>query len=83
MNPSAQYFIDITGEVCPMTFVKTKLQIEKIGAGEILEVRLKGEEPLKNVPRSVVELGHQILEKTAEPGEGPLGIHRLIIKKSS
>ncbi|MCC7168417.1 MAG: sulfurtransferase TusA family protein [Rhodospirillales bacterium] len=78
----AQYFLDITGEVCPMTFVKTKLQIEKIGAGDVLEVRLKGEEPLKNVPRSVLELGHEILEKITEPGEDTYGIHRLIIRKT-
>jgi TusA-related sulfurtransferase len=82
MKSANQYFLDITGEVCPMTFVKTKLRIEKMAAGDILEVRLKGAEPLNNVPRSVAELGHEILSKTPEAGEEPLGIHRLIIKKS-
>jgi len=45
------YFIDITAEVCPLTFVKTKLLIERMRPGEVAEVRLKGQEPLENVPR--------------------------------
>ena len=53
--------IDITGEVCPMTFVRTKLRLERMKSGEILSVRLKGEEPLRNVPRAAREEGHSIL----------------------
>ena len=44
--------IDITGEVCPMTFVRTKLKLERMRPGETLSVRLRGEEPLRNVPRA-------------------------------
>jgi TusA-related sulfurtransferase len=76
------YFIDITSDFCPITFVKTKLMIEKIGRGDRLEVRLKGREPLANVPRSVAELGHLLLSVTREPGEEADGIHRLLIEKS-
>ena len=76
------YFIDITSDFCPITFVKTKLMIEKIGHGDRLEVRLKGREPLTNVPRSVAELGHLLLSVTKEPGEQPDGIHRLLIEKA-
>ncbi len=72
--------IDITGEVCPLTFVKTKLMIEKMASGDILEVRLKGNEPIRNVPKSVAELGHVILSLTPEEGESETGIHRLTIK---
>jgi tRNA 2-thiouridine synthesizing protein A len=53
--------IDITGEVCPMTFVRTKLKLERMRAGEVLSVRLKGQEPLRNVPRAAREEGHSIL----------------------
>ncbi len=53
--------IDITAEICPMTFVRTKLKLERMKPGEILRVRLKGEEPLRNVPRAVREEGHGIL----------------------
>ncbi|MHC4253823.1 MAG: sulfurtransferase TusA family protein, partial [Planctomycetota bacterium] len=32
---------DLTGEVCPMTFVKLKLHLEQLSSGEVLEVLLK------------------------------------------
>jgi TusA-related sulfurtransferase len=53
--------IDITAEVCPMTFVRTKLKLERMQSGEVLSVRLRGEEPLRNVPRAAREEGHLIL----------------------
>jgi tRNA 2-thiouridine synthesizing protein A len=59
--PVADRTIDITGEVCPMTFVRTKLALERMRSGEVLSVRLKGEEPLRNVPRSARDEGHIIL----------------------
>lgn len=65
-NNSADYFLDITQDVCPMTFVKARLQIEKMKQGELLEIRLRGAEPLKNVPDSLTELGHEILSLARE-----------------
>ena len=76
-------FLDITDEVCPMTFVKTRILIERMAVGEIAEVRLTGEEPLKNVPDSVAELGHAILSLEPEAGKpaGSQGIWRLRLRK--
>ncbi len=68
--------VDITGEVCPMTYVRTKLALERLSEGEVLEVWLSGAEPLKNVPRSAAEEGHEVLS-IEERG----GIHRLLIQK--
>lgn len=77
------FFIDITGEVCPLTFVKTKLLIESMSAGQVAEVRLKGREPLENVPRSVRDHGHSVISLAPEsPTEPADGIHRLILKKA-
>ena len=56
--------LDITKDHCPMTFVKTKLQLSKMAAGDILEILLTAGEPLDNVPRSIVEHGFQVLEVT-------------------
>lgn len=81
MTEKTNYSLDITNEVCPMTFVKTKLRIERMASGELLEVRLKGTEPLLNVPRSLAELGHQILSLSPEPGESATGVHRLVVCK--
>ena len=77
---SADYHLDITAEVCPMTFVKTRLLIERMAPGETAEVRLKGEEPLANVPASVAELGHAV-EGLAPESPGA-EIHLLRIRKA-
>lgn len=61
MSIHADHDIDITGEVCPMTFVRTKLRLERMQPGEVLRVRLRGEEPLRNVPRAARDEGHVIL----------------------
>jgi TusA-related sulfurtransferase len=53
--------IDITNLVCPNTFVKTKVVLEELDEGQILEVRLNDGEPVRNVPRSLKEEGHEIL----------------------
>jgi TusA-related sulfurtransferase len=69
--------IDITREVCPMTYVRTKLKLESLADGAVLEVLLKGAEPLKNVPRSAREEGHEVLALDARPD----GSHRLLLRK--
>ena len=66
---SRDYFIDITRDVCPFTFVKTKLLLERMPVGAIATVRLKGELPLDNVPRSLRAHGHEIISLVSEtPG---------------
>lgn len=56
--------LDITREHCPMTFVKTKLAIEDLNEGDELEVLLTEGEPLDNVPKTMKEQGHEVLEIT-------------------
>ena len=81
MQSPPNYFLDISTEVCPMTFVRAKLAIERLGPGECLELRLQGEEPITNVPKSIQELGHDILSMLPEPGSDSFGPHRLLIRK--
>jgi TusA-related sulfurtransferase len=78
------YYLDITGEVCPMTFVRTRLLIERMAPGETAEVRLKGAEPLDNVPASVAELGHHVLALDPEDAaaRGPEHVWRLRLRKA-
>ena len=63
---AAPFFIDITGDVCPLTFVKTKLLLEKMPVGALATVRLRGAQPLDNVPRSVSAHGHEIVSLERE-----------------
>lgn len=53
--------LNLEGVACPNNFVKTKLKLEEMEQGEVLEVILDDGEPIKNVPRAVKEEGHQIL----------------------
>ena len=52
--------LDITGITCPMTWVRTKLELERMEPGEELEVRCREGEALENVPRSAREAGHEV-----------------------
>jgi tRNA 2-thiouridine synthesizing protein A len=64
--PPADRAIDITHDVCPMTFVKTRIALDRLAPGQTLLVRLRGEEPLRNVPRTAIEQGHAVLEQREE-----------------
>ena len=57
---------DLRGVACPMNYVKTKLKLEMMDNGEQLEVWLDAGEPIRNVPMSLRNDGHKILN------EGPL-----------
>jgi TusA-related sulfurtransferase len=52
--------LDITELRCPMTWVRTKLELERMAPGEALEVRCAEGEALENVPRSAAEAGHEV-----------------------
>ena len=54
-------FLDITDVVSTITFVKVKVALEDLDDGQILEVRLNEGEPIQNVPRSLKDDGHKIL----------------------
>lgn len=69
--------IDITRDVCPMTFVRTRLALDRMAPGETLLVRLKGQEPLRNVPRTATEQGHEVLSLETDAD----GISRLLIRR--
>ncbi len=43
-----------------MTFVRTRLLIERMAAGDTATIVLRGAEPIENVPASVAELGHLV-----------------------
>jgi tRNA 2-thiouridine synthesizing protein A len=69
--------LDITAELCPMTYVRTRLALERLAPGQILAVTLRGEDPLRNVPLSATRQGHQVLAQ--EPVAG--GATRMWIRR--
>lgn len=59
-----RYQLDITKDCCPMTFVKTKLELDKLQSGDALEVLLCDGEPLNSVPKTAVAQGFAVLSTT-------------------
>jgi TusA-related sulfurtransferase len=52
--------LDLRGTPCPINFVRTKLRLEKMTAGTLLEVWLDSGEPIEQVPDSLTMAGYQV-----------------------
>ena len=78
MELKADEELDLRGVICPYNFVKTKLKLETMHSGQILAVILDDGDPIRNVPRSVSDDGHQVL--TQEPHDQA---HRVMIRKKT
>ncbi|TAJ07124.1 MAG: sulfurtransferase TusA family protein [Nitrospirae bacterium] len=75
-NLHADAELDLRGVICPYNFVKTKLKLETMQAGQILAVILDEGDPIRNVPRSVSDDGHTVLAQ-----ELLTGAYRVTIRK--
>ena len=53
--------LDIRGEVCPFTFVKSKLVLEQMELGQVLRVILDYPPSVESVPKSMREEGQEVL----------------------
>ena len=56
----AVHALDVTDVTCPLTWVRTKLALERLAPGDELAVRCRQGEALENVPRSAAEAGHEV-----------------------
>lgn len=52
--------LDLRGTPCPMNFVRTKLKLQQMQPGLLLEVWLDPGEPIEQVPDSLVMAGYRI-----------------------
>ncbi|HEX9401660.1 MAG TPA: sulfurtransferase TusA family protein [Anaeromyxobacter sp.] len=71
--------VDLRPYACPLTYVKTRIALERLAVGERLELWLAGGEPVESVPRSAAEEGHQVL--VVEPLPGGAAEFRVLIEK--
>jgi tRNA 2-thiouridine synthesizing protein A len=69
--------LDLRGEVCPYTFVKTKLRLEELESGQDLTILLDDSVAAANVSRSLRSEGHEILDLKALSG----GVWQIVVKK--
>jgi TusA-related sulfurtransferase len=56
----AVHTLDVTADTCPLTWVRTKLALERLAPGDTLVVEVPEGEALENVPRSAAEAGHEV-----------------------
>lgn len=71
--------LDITRDHCPMTLVKTKLKLQQMEQGDLLEILLKSEKTLEEIPKTATGQGYRVLETTHVVDD----IHKLVIEKIS
>ncbi len=61
-----------------MTYVRTRLALDRMASGETLLVLLRGEEPSVNVPRTALAQGHQVLARATDDA----GITRVLLRRA-
>ncbi|HDO21303.1 MAG TPA: sulfurtransferase TusA family protein [Nitrospirae bacterium] len=54
--------VDIRGLVCPYTFVRSKLAIESLELGQVLEILLDYKDATENIPKSMQDHGQKVLK---------------------
>lgn len=75
-NGDGKQSIDLLGVKCPFNYVKTKIKLETMAPGNVLEVLLDAGEPSENVPRSIKNDGHKVVSLTEENGHYKLTVEK-------
>lgn len=60
--------LDLRGVRCPMNFVKTKLKLEEMPRDQLLEIILDDREAVHDLPLTLREQGHSVLQLQNEDG---------------
>lgn len=63
----AERVLDLSGEVCPYTFLRSKLALEEMAPGDELRILLDHGPAFRSVPRALREDGHEVLSVAASP----------------
>ena len=56
--------LDLRGEICPYTFIKSRLVLEQMKNGQVLRVIVDYYPAIRNIQRSMKEMGYSILGTT-------------------
>jgi len=74
--------VDVRDVACPMTWVRTRVALDRLAPGDALEVLLVAGEPLENVPRTAEEEGHRVAARAPWPAAGA-GAWRVVLVKGA
>lgn len=55
--------LNLCGTPCPINYVRTKLKLDSMNSGDLLEVMLDDGEAIESVSKSIIEEGHSIQSK--------------------
>ena len=79
--PDVPPTLNLCGEICPFTFVRTKLALEALPVGAVLRVIVDHEPATRNIPRSAAEWGQEVLGVTglgAAPGTWAIDLRKRV-----
>lgn len=54
--------LDLKGVACPFNYVQAKIRLETMDLGQLLEVTIDDGAPIENVPKSLTNDGHEIVD---------------------
>lgn len=80
MSEAPRLRVDVRDVACPLTWVRTRVALGRVGEGEAVEVLLLAGEPLESVPRTAVEEGHRVLVREPCPAAGE-GTWRVVLRR--
>jgi tRNA 2-thiouridine synthesizing protein A len=81
--PTPKQTLDLRTTKCPLNFVKTKLALEKLALGDILEIWIATDSQSSiNIPQSIAQEGHTIVYEDSHPDYPSGQVSRLWIEKT-
>jgi TusA-related sulfurtransferase len=77
LEPRPKQTLDLRTAKCPLNFVKTKLALEKLMPGDILEVWILADsQSAINIPQSIRQEGHRVITIIDEPDRQKIFIEK-------
>jgi TusA-related sulfurtransferase len=70
--------LDLRGEICPYTFVRTRLALEEMPLGSCLVVLVDHEPASRNIPRSARAWGQEVVSVSQRAADSPTWAIRLV-----
>jgi tRNA 2-thiouridine synthesizing protein A len=67
--------LDLRGEICPYTFLRTRLVLETLPPGAMLRVTVDNAASAADVPRSLANAGHRVVAVE----DGPTGVWTITV----
>jgi TusA-related sulfurtransferase len=74
--------VDVRSVTCPITWVRTRIALERVGPGDLVVVLLREGEPLRSVPATAAEEGHRVVSVQPLEDEGP-GTWEVVLEKGA